>query len=113
MSVEKIASIDARSGNVLGPVAAPTTPAEVALLTRAAAHAAGWLAGQGRQGRARLLNALADGLEARRHEIVTLADSETALGIGRLDGELTRTCYQLRFMGEVAVDGGYLNASIE
>ncbi|WP_231514568.1 aldehyde dehydrogenase (NADP(+)) [Mycobacterium sp. URHB0044] len=111
--MEKIASIDARSGNVLGPVAAPTTPAEVALLTRAAAHAAGWLAGQGRQGRARLLNALADGLEARRNEIVTLADSETALGIGRLDGELTRTCYQLRFMGEVAVDGGYLNASIE
>lgn len=46
--------------------------------------------------RARLLRGLADGLEAQRATLVPLADSETHLGAARLNGELDRTCFQLR-----------------
>lgn len=46
--------------------------------------------------RARLLRGLADGLEAQREALVPLADEETHLGTARLNGELDRTCFQLR-----------------
>ncbi len=41
------------------------------------------------------------------------ADRETALGATRLTGELARTAYQLRFLGEVVRDGGYLDIVID
>ena len=108
-----VASIDARTGKAGEEVGSETSPADIAQITAGAAAAAPWLAAQGRSGRARLLNALADALEAGRPEIVETADRETALGTARLNGELTRTCFQLRFMGEVAQEGSYLAASIE
>src|SRR3712207_4074032 len=63
--------------------------------------------------RATLLGALADALEARRDDVVTVADRETALGTTRLNGELTRTCYQLRLFAEVLDEGSYLEAAID
>ena len=113
MASMAVASVDARTGLSGDQVAWETSVAEVAALSAAAAAATGWLAAQGREGRARLLNGLADGLEAHRDEIVALADRESALGAGRLTGELGRTCFQLRFMGEVAQEGSYLDVSIE
>jgi len=56
---------------------------------------------------------MADALEGRRHEVVSLADRETALGSQRLEGELTRTCYQLRLFAEVLDEGSYLEAAID
>ena len=113
MASMAVASVDARTGLSGDQVAWETSVAEVAALSATAAAATGWLAAQGREGRARLLNGLADGLEAHRDEIVALADRESALGAGRLTGELGRTCFQLRFMGEVAQEGSYLDVSIE
>ena len=78
-----------------------------------ATAAGAWLTSIGRDGRARLLESLARALEADKDELVEIADRETALGTARLESEIARTCYQLRFMGEVAVEGSYLNASIE
>ena len=46
--------------------------------------------------RAALLRGLADALEAQRETLVPLADTETHLGSGRLNGELDRTAFQLR-----------------
>ncbi len=46
--------------------------------------------------RARLLRGLADALEGQRETLVKLADEETNLGAGRLNGELDRTAFQLR-----------------
>ncbi|BBZ33694.1 aldehyde dehydrogenase [Mycolicibacterium confluentis] len=82
-------------------------------MARDAAAAVPYLCGLGRTGRAALLNQLADALERRRSDIVDVADKETALGGVRLNGELTRTCVQLRFMAEVVAEGSYLNASID
>ncbi|WP_460400232.1 aldehyde dehydrogenase (NADP(+)), partial [Actinophytocola sediminis] len=56
---------------------------------------------------------LADGLESRRADVVAVADRETALGQPRLNGELTRTAYQLRLFADVLTDGGYLEAAID
>ncbi|MCO8170860.1 aldehyde dehydrogenase (NADP(+)) [Pseudomonas sp. 21LCFQ02] len=46
--------------------------------------------------RAALLDGLAQALEAHQAELVALADAETHLGAGRLNGEVARTAFQLR-----------------
>lgn len=108
-----VTSTDPRTGEVVDIVAQETTTEEVDRICRAASAAAGALEGLGRRGRAALLEALADALEARREDVVTVGDRETGLGRARLDGELTRTGYQLRLFGDVLRDGGYLEAAID
>lgn len=46
--------------------------------------------------RAALLDGLAQALEANQAALVALADAETHLGAGRLNGEVARTAFQLR-----------------
>lgn len=108
-----VVSIDPRTGQAVEVVARETTTPEVARLCEAALAAAPALDRLGRDGRARLLRALADALEARREDVVATADRETALGPGRLNGELTRTTYQLRLFAEVLEEGSYLEAAID
>ncbi|WP_307867778.1 aldehyde dehydrogenase (NADP(+)) [Umezawaea beigongshangensis] len=108
-----VVSTDPRTGRAVEVVAQETTPEEVARLCGAALAAAPALDRLGRDGRARLLRALADALEARREDVVATADRETGLGPARLDGELTRTTYQLRLFAEVLDEGGYLEAAVD
>jgi NADP-dependent aldehyde dehydrogenase len=93
-SVNDVWSVDPRTGAPVELVARETTPAEVATVCAAALEAAPLVEAMGRQGREKLLESMAEALEGRRDDIVSLADR--ALGTGRLGGELTRTCYQLR-----------------
>jgi NADP-dependent aldehyde dehydrogenase len=65
----------------------------------------GWQASDG-DTRAKLLNALAEALEADREKLVELADIESGLGSGRLNGELDRTAFQLRRFSKIAQTGG-------
>lgn len=108
-----VVSIDPRTGATVEVVAQETTTAEVDRLVAAALAAAPALDAMGRAGRAALLRDLADALEARREDVVAVADRETALGETRLNGELTRTCYQLRLFAEVIGEGSYLEATID
>ena len=66
-----------------------------------------------RETRAMLLDALADVLEVERATLVAAADAETFLGAARLDGEVSRTAFQLRRFGSVARRGDYLDATID
>jgi NADP-dependent aldehyde dehydrogenase len=66
-----------------------------------------------RADRAHVLDIMAAALEAMGDEIVATADRETSLGEPRLRGELLRTCYQMRFFGEVLEEGSYLEAAID
>jgi NADP-dependent aldehyde dehydrogenase len=59
------------------------------------------------------LNAIADELMVHAEAIVELADLETALGHDRLLDELVRAIAQLKFYGEVAVEGSYLGLTID
>ena len=106
-------SIDPRTGDVVEVVAQETTTAEVDRLAAAALAAAPALETMGRTGRAGLLRALADGIVARREDVVAVADRETGLGETRLNGELTRTAYQLRLFAELLEEGSYLEAAID
>jgi NADP-dependent aldehyde dehydrogenase len=108
-----VVSIDPRTGEAVEVVAQETTTAEVDRLCAAALAAAPALEALGRTGRAGLLRALADGLEARREDVVAVADRETGLGTTRLNGELTRTTYQLQLFAEVLDEGSYLEATID
>ena len=108
-----VVSIDPRTGEAVETVAPETTSAEVDRLCAAALAAAPALDAMGRARRVALLTALADALEARREDVVAVADRETGLGETRLNGELTRTCYQLRLFGEVVEEGSYLEATID
>ncbi|MCS5716148.1 aldehyde dehydrogenase family protein [Herbiconiux sp. CPCC 205716] len=90
-----------------------TDAAGLASAVSSATAATAELQALGRSGRARLLEAIADALDARREDIVATADAETALGAVRLNGELTRTGYQLRFFAEVLREGSYLEAVID
>jgi NADP-dependent aldehyde dehydrogenase len=108
-----VPSIDPRSGATVEIVAEETTTEQVDAICAAALTAAGPLEDLGRDGRAALLDDLAAALEGHRDRIVEVADRETALGTVRLNGELSRTCYQLRLFGEVLRDGGYLEATVD
>ncbi|WP_337061730.1 aldehyde dehydrogenase family protein, partial [Kineococcus sp. G2] len=73
-----VVSTDPRTGAAVETVAAETSSQEVAALCEAALGAAGALEEMGRERRAALLDALADALDARREDVVALADRETA-----------------------------------
>ena len=66
-----------------------------------------------RADRARWLTALAEALEAHRDELVELAAEETHLSPARLTGEVTRTATQLRFFAGVALEGSYVEATLD
>lgn len=59
------------------------------------------------------LIALAEALEAHRDELVALAAEETRLSPARLTGEVTRTATQLRFFAGVALEGSYVEATLD
>lgn len=91
-----------------------TSETEVAEIAEAAASAFGALRSHPRSWRAGLLRAMADGLEADRLHLVTVAATETGLAASpRLDGELTRSAFQLRLFADAIEEGGYLEAIID
>ncbi|WP_150307795.1 aldehyde dehydrogenase (NADP(+)) [Planctomonas psychrotolerans] len=105
---------DPRSGTTRDTGIEPTSEAQVGELTAAAAEAFSALRAHPRSWRAGLLRALADGLEARRADLLSTAEAETGLVASpRLDGELTRSAYQLRLFAEAVEEGGYLEATID
>jgi NADP-dependent aldehyde dehydrogenase len=90
-----------------------TTPEEVDALVGRAVEAAGALEQLGREGRARLLEHVAEQLESRRERLVEVAGQETGLPDGRLNGELTRSIFQFRLFAEALREGSYLEAIID
>jgi NADP-dependent aldehyde dehydrogenase len=92
---------------------APCTASEVAAAAKAATAAYAELRLLGRDWRAGLLDALADGLEANRQTLVAAANAETGLGEGRLNGELGRSQFQFRLFAEALREGSYLEATID
>lgn len=63
--------------------------------------------------RASWLVAVADGLEAARAELVPLAMRESNLPEARLNGELSRTAFQLRLFADEVRRGRHLDARID
>jgi NADP-dependent aldehyde dehydrogenase len=104
---------DPRTGAPVGAPVPHSRPEEVDRVARAAAQAAPALATAPLVRRADLLRATAAALEAARDELVPLADAETALGEGRLAGELTRTTVQLEMFADLVAEGSLVEVVID
>jgi NADP-dependent aldehyde dehydrogenase len=98
-----------RTGQPVSEVAETSDAAVDAIVASAAAAFGDWAASPAR---AAALEAVADALDARTADLVAIADEETALGSGRLTGEVARTTGQLRLFAGVLRDGGYLGATV-
>ncbi|MBK3567622.1 aldehyde dehydrogenase family protein, partial [Streptomyces sp. MBT62] len=110
MAAAPVWSVDPRTGKQREQVAVEATAQEVDAAVRAAHAARGSLAD--RTVRAAFLRGAADQLEAAKNQLVEVADAETALGPVRLNGELARTCYQLRAFADIVDEGAFLDVVI-
>jgi NADP-dependent aldehyde dehydrogenase len=108
-----VVSIDPRTAEVVEVVAPEDSTEDVGRACELAAKAARPLDELGRSGRAAMLRAMAEELEAHDDKIVRLADRETGIGTARLEVELKRSAYQLRLFADVLDEGAYLEATID
>lgn len=108
-----LTTTDPRTGAVTPTDLEPTSAEQADAVVRAAQAAYEASAVHDRLWRAGLLDALADALEANRADLVAVADRETGLGTGRLEGEVGRAAFQFRLFAEALRDGGYLEATID
>lgn len=63
--------------------------------------------------RAGFLEAIAANLEGAAEPIIERAHTETALPKARLQSEMARTCYQLRFLAKLAEEGSWIDARVD
>ncbi len=91
----------------------PSQTFTVRAATSIAAMAAPTVAARTGPERAIWLHTVAEALDAQDERLATLADGETALGMGRLMSEIGRTTGQLRMFADVLVEGGYLDVVID
>lgn len=102
---KKFAAINPASGEALPGEFHSAAGEEVEAAAQLAAEAFTVFSQSGGRKRAALMNRIAELLEVHEEAIVTRANLETALPVARLQGELARTCFQLRFYGEAAATG--------
>ena len=107
-----VTSFNPRTGEQVA-VANETAADELKAVCARASEAAPLVAGTRPHDRREWVRAIADGLEAHRDELAALAETETALGVDRLTGEVARAANQLRFYADVAVEGSYLGVTVD
>ncbi|MEK6648186.1 MAG: aldehyde dehydrogenase family protein, partial [Actinomycetota bacterium] len=108
-----IQSVNPRTGEEFGPVFASTTPKEIDQIIAAAVASFGTWSQMAAADRARILNSLADGLDANVERLVDIADSETGLGKVRLTGEVGRTTFQIRAFAGVLARGEFVSPQLD
>ncbi|WP_327413300.1 aldehyde dehydrogenase (NADP(+)) [Streptomyces sp. NBC_01233] len=111
MTTTPVWSVDPRTGKQREQVAVEATSQEVAETVRAAHAARGPLADA--TVRAAFLRTAATLLDEAAAHVIEAADAETALGPGRLTGELARTTGQLRAFADAVDEGAYLDIRID
>src|ERR1035441_6047279 len=105
-----IQGFDPRTSEPVGEPVAEATDVDVDVIVAVAAAA--FPAWSAYPRRAEALEAVADALDARAAELAVIADTETALGGERLQGEVARATGQLRLFAAVLRDGGYLDTVV-
>jgi NADP-dependent aldehyde dehydrogenase len=90
-----------------------TVAGELDAILAAADRAAPWCAALAPGARRDLCCAIADALDAAADELVPLAQRETHLAEPRLRGELARTTFQLRLLGNEVVSGRALEIVLD
>jgi 2,5-dioxopentanoate dehydrogenase len=100
-------------GRAIDPLYFSASDLEINRAAELAAAAAPALAATSGTDRAKLLRAMADGMDAAAEALVERAHLETALPRPRLTGEVTRTSNQLRLFATVAEEGSWVMARID
>jgi 2,5-dioxopentanoate dehydrogenase len=112
-SGEPLYASDPTTGQHLQPGFVSATKTEVDLAARLAAEAFAAYSRTPGRARAVFLRTIAAKIESIAGEIVERASRETALPAARLQGEIARTCAQLRLFAEVAEEGSWVAARID
>jgi NADP-dependent aldehyde dehydrogenase len=106
-------AVDPVTGQPLAPHFHAATDADVARACELATEAAEAYGRTPSNVRAAFLRAIADGLTAAGETIIARAHAESALPLPRLQGELGRTCAQLRLFADVLDEGSWVDARID
>lgn len=107
------AGVNPATGEMLPVEFHSASPDEVATAAKLASEAFGVYSQWPGAKRATLLNRIAELLEANAALIVERGGLETALPAARLQGELARTCFQMRMYGQAAASGLCAGARID
>src|SRR5665647_1648218 len=108
-----ITTTNPRTGVSAATALEETSAYDVHRIAELAQQAAFEFAARGREGRARMLDEIADSLDSSRDVLVQTADEETGLGVSRLNGELSRSIFQFRLFAEALREGSYIEAMID
>ncbi len=108
-----IAAINPATGAAIGPDYFEATTADVDAAARLADQAFTEFSRWSGLRRAGFMKRIAELLEANGPAIIERANQETALPAARLQGELARTCFQLRLYGDAAASGLFAGARID
>jgi NADP-dependent aldehyde dehydrogenase len=106
-------SVNPRTGEEFGPVFESATRGEIdATISGAVASYNRWSRTAPKE-RARILNLLADSIDANLDALVAIADLETGLGASRLTGEVARTTFQIRTFADALATGDFVGSTLD
>ncbi|MDN5761838.1 MAG: aldehyde dehydrogenase (NADP(+)) [Microlunatus sp.] len=106
-------AVDPATNSELDPAYSLLSVSQLQTATQAATDASDWYRGTDPEKRARLLEAIADNIEAMADEITERGVAETGLPPARLHGERGRTTGQLRLFAGVVREGDHLEVRID
>ncbi len=108
-----IRSVNPRTGEEFGPTFESTPQSEInSMIMNAVASYTQWSRTAPKE-RARILNLLAESIDANVAPLVAIADLETGLGAVRLTGEVARTTYQIRTFADALIDGELIDSILD
>ena len=113
LSSESFQSFDPVSDSAFGPSYRDAPAAWIDEAAEQAAAASEAFRRSPRETRARLLEAIAEGIDALGDELIETASRETALPTARIAGERGRTVDQLRRFAQTLREGSYLGLRID
>jgi 2,5-dioxopentanoate dehydrogenase len=109
----EFAAINPATGQPLETQFYAASVADVDAAAQLAKNAVPAFAGVPGKDRAVFLRHIASSIEANTSDIVQRANLETALPEGRLQGEIGRTCNQLRLFAQVVEEGSWVGARLD
>ena len=108
-----IRSVNPRTGVEFGPSFESTSPEAASEIVGNAVQSFRIWSGTSPKERAKILNFLADRIDANIEALVSIADLETGLGTARLSGEVGRTTFQIRTFAAAISAGQFVNGKAD
>lgn len=108
-----IRSVNPRTGEEFGPTFESTTQSEIDAIINGAVTSYNLWSRTMPKERARILNFLAESIDANLDALVAIADLETGLGAGRLTSEVARTTFQIRSFANALARGEFVGSRLD